>query len=69
MPIFEYECKNGHVREVILLGSVRPNAVLCETCGETAFKIISTPSAFQWGEGPKESHVSAAIKRVKAKGL
>jgi putative FmdB family regulatory protein len=46
MPLYEYECDNGHRFEVIRKFSDPPIAV-CPTCGAPVHKLISSP-AFQF---------------------
>jgi putative FmdB family regulatory protein len=64
MPIFEYRCKNDHVTERIELVSRNELTMVCPVCQYAAHKIVSNTS-WQWGDGPKQSNVSAAIQRVK----
>lgn len=46
MPLYEYECENGHRFEKILKFS-DPPLEACPTCGGTVRKLISSP-AFQF---------------------
>jgi putative FmdB family regulatory protein len=46
VPLYEYECDNGHRFEVIRKFSDPPIAV-CPTCGAPVHKLISSP-AFQF---------------------
>jgi len=46
MPLYEYECDNGHRFEMIRKFSDPPIAV-CPTCGAPVHKLISSP-AFQF---------------------
>ena len=46
MPLYEYECDNGHRFEMIRKFSDPPIAV-CPTCGAAVHKLISSP-AFQF---------------------
>lgn len=64
MPIYEFQCqKCGLVAEVIQ--SYSAAAPQCETgCLDEMRRLVSR-SNWQYGEGPKESHISRAIGRVK----
>jgi putative FmdB family regulatory protein len=46
MPLYEYECENGHRFEVIQKFS-DPPVEKCPTCGSPVHKLISSP-AFQF---------------------
>lgn len=45
MPIYEYECPEGHKREVFI-GGPRPvpGTVQCEECGAKAQRVMSAAS-------------------------
>jgi len=68
MPIYEYQCADGHLEEIIDLkkefASV-PSKV-CSVCGQMAVRIASVTN-WQFGEGPGKntSNVGKAIERVK----
>ena len=66
MPIHEYRCPHGHVFERIdLRAGVAPDETwACPECGAEAARQFPR-SNWQFGEGPKESTISAAIGRVK----
>lgn len=66
MPIFEYRCPNGHTQEVIDLKKEYTHVatLVCSQCGQTAMRVASTTN-FGGFVAPKESNISAAIKRVK----
>jgi hypothetical protein len=70
MPIFEYECPAGHRTEVLDLARryVDVRTIPCAKgdppCELIAERVISSTN-WQYGDGPKESNISAAIKRVK----
>lgn len=69
MPIFEYECENGHRLEIIDIKNARLERVPCNQCDLHAEMVISV-SNWQWGNSAsKESSVSRAIGRVKKAGL
>lgn len=44
MPIYEYECKAGHVSEALASSDDAPRNLPCDTCGENATRIISAPA-------------------------
>lgn len=45
MPLYEYECPEGHRREVFIGGlSAVPTTVQCEACGARAQRVMSTAS-------------------------
>lgn len=70
VPIFEYRCPNGHVREVIDLKKQYDGvaSLICSICGQTAVK-VATSASFGGFTEPKESNVSRAIRKVKERGL
>lgn len=43
MPIFEYECKNGHRYEIIQMPGDR-GPEMCKVCGEAMKKVPSCPN-------------------------
>ena len=43
MPIYEYECANEHVTEVISSIRDKPGKIVCMGCGKAATPIISRP--------------------------
>lgn len=51
MPLFEFKCINcGHMEEVIIKPSqvddaLRINQILCEICGGSSDKLLSTPAS------------------------
>jgi putative FmdB family regulatory protein len=41
MGVFEYQCSSGHITEKFVPLSERPEQIFCDTCGETARRIVS----------------------------
>jgi hypothetical protein len=71
MPIFEYECADGHRFEVVDLANKRPEARLCrqEGCGLFALRVPFSTTNWQWGEHRVESNIGRAVDRVRKAGL
>jgi len=69
MPIFEYECPNGHRQEKLCRSfDTRPATAPCLECAEPAV-VVPSASVFGGFREMKESNVGRAIRRVKARGL
>ena len=51
MPLFEYECPDQHVTEVLLRTQEIPPSMIC-SCGQLASKIVSAPAwtPGRWGD-------------------
>ena len=81
MPLYEYECKEGHVSMILASIDDRPRTVSCDGCDGRATRIISRPTIFGSGEeymdenlaeyGSSEGFVvkSRAHKRQRLKDL
>jgi putative FmdB family regulatory protein len=49
MPLYEYECPNGHIKEDIFPSSEKaPKKLKCGICGNRAKRIMSK-THWQWG--------------------
>lgn len=67
MPIFEFQCPDGHLSEVIYLS--RPPVIAdvpCATCGAPASKVAVSSTNWQIGSRPSGSAMSQAIDRARA---
>lgn len=42
MPLYEYECPNGHKAEEVRTVAERNNNLICRECGEQTRRIISS---------------------------
>lgn len=61
MPIYEYECPNGHITERLEIPSRNEDVIQCPQCrGNTARKI---PSRSNWGFKKEDNGI-----RTKTKG-
>jgi len=48
MPIFEYECNNGHIFEKLVMNTSKKLIVVCPECGSKKIKkVISNGSYFK----------------------
>lgn len=70
MPIYVYECENGHQVELVRAVVDRDAPVICHEpfCPRRAQR-VPTAAAFLGFAEPKESNVSRAIRKVKERGL
>lgn len=59
MRVFDFECPNGHVHERFVSNN-ETTEVTCESCGQSARKIMSTPAIKL--EGWSGSFPGAAMK-------
>ena len=56
MPVYEYQCKAGHITEDLHLLDVRPEKIKCHTCGKQARFILSaTPGKVRNPAVPRRS--------------
>ena len=51
MPLYEYECQNGHRFEKILQKFSDPQVTACPTCGAPVQKLMSSPAIQFKGSG------------------
>lgn len=51
MPLFDYQCKHGHVTERLIYGSDVPQRAMCK-CGTISEKMVSAPAYTpgRWGD-------------------
>lgn len=42
MPLYPYECSNGHETEILRTVSTRNDEVVCEECGQPSRLVIGT---------------------------
>ena len=56
MPIYEYQCENGHVFEEIRSMLSRDFPITCEECGEVAIRNISRPGNVKVRGGTPKHH-------------
>lgn len=69
MPLYDFECSNGHRQELLVASyAARPLVLTCH-CGKAAKPVIFSRTSWQFGEAKKGSAVGEAIKRVKKAGL
>lgn len=68
MPLYEYECPEGHKHErYVSVATDRLAKVGCRHPGcERLASLIPSPSHFGGFPGPKESDVAKAIRRVRS---
>lgn len=64
MPLYDFKCPNGHVTETIVSLRDRPEVIRCH-CGEDARRQFPNSNWQINHDGPKESHISRAIRNVK----
>ena len=79
MPIYLYRCPNCGTEREVIQAYTAPAPVCDNTtpvgfdpqadCSGVAMERIPAVTNWAWGDGPKESNVSRAIRRVKARGL
>ncbi len=73
MPLYEYECENGHRFEVIQKFS-DPLVQVCPTCGSAVHKLMSSPAIQFKGSGwyitdyAKKDSVASSDAKGDAKG-
>ena len=77
MPLYDYQCDNGHTTEIFAgMNDDRPKVLRCETCGCGAHRVFSTPVVVD--DFPEHFNVSigevvknrAHLKRIqKERGL
>lgn len=75
MPIYVFRCPQC-LAEVEVIQAFSTAAPVCRNAvceefavgepGVVTMERVPAVSYWQWGEGPKESNISSAIKRVKA---
>ncbi|MGH2467712.1 MAG: FmdB family zinc ribbon protein [Candidatus Limnocylindrales bacterium] len=67
MPVYEYECANGHRVEVIQRIDA-PGPVRCEICGAALHKLLARPAIVFKGSGWAKKDARAAAGRAGSGG-
>lgn len=67
MPVYEYECANGHRVEVIQRIDA-PGPVRCETCGAPLHKLLARPAIVFKGSGWAKKDARTASGRAASSG-
>lgn len=69
MPLYDFQCSNGHVNEELVKPDVR--TIPCPDCEETAERLLSMPhidwQAFVWGNNASEPAIDKWDKMRKKK--
>lgn len=76
MPLYEYECSDGHVTEQYFYKALSLRTIKCEACGMKAVRVMSVPKRDLVGKPYYDEHLGETItsysqrsRLMKEKGL